>query len=75
MKFYIRTHILSSIIMAAFVLGGAHFLITSLQSASGSQQQEEISTLLQQKTSTTGTVPTLGQIGQNLGGFFQSIAP
>ncbi|MEB8475409.1 hypothetical protein [Acidithiobacillus ferriphilus] len=72
MKFYIRTHILSSIIMAAFVLGGAHFLITSLQSASGSQQQEEISTLLQ-KNGTTGAVPTLGQIGQNLGGFFKDI--
>ena len=78
MKSYIRNHILSSFIMCALGLGGAHFLITSLQSASGSgsqQQQQEISTLLQQKPSTTGTVPTLGQIGENLGGFFQNIAP
>ena len=75
MKSYIRNHVLSSFIICALGLGGAHFLITSLQSAAapGSQQQEEISTLLQQKPSATGTVPTLGQIGRHLGGFFKNI--
>ena len=74
MKSYIRNHILSSFIICVLGLGGAHFLITSLQSQA-SPQQQEISTLLQQNPSTTGTVPTIGQIGLNLGGFFQSIAP
>ena len=76
MKFYIRNHILSSFIMCALGAGGAHLLITSLQHYSGaSQQRQEINTLLQQPPSTTGAVPTLGQIGKNLGGFFQNIAP
>ena len=74
MKSYIRNHIFSSFIMAAFVLGGAHFLVTSLQHSAAASQQQEISALMQ-SPSTAGTVPTLGQIGQNLGGFFQSIAP
>ena len=76
MKSYIRNHILSSFIIALLGFGGAHFLVTSLQSASSSaSQRQEISTLLQQPPSTTGAVPTLGQIGKNLGGFFQNIAP
>ena len=77
MKSYIKSHIFSSVIIAAFAMGGAHLLITNLQHYSGaaSQQQQEINTLLQQPPSTQGTVPTIGQIGQNLGGFFQSIAP
>ncbi|MBW9247872.1 MAG: hypothetical protein GJU72_02025 [Acidithiobacillus ferriphilus] len=53
-------------------------MITSLKSASGSgsqQQQQEIGTLLQQSPSAQGSVQTLGQIGKNLGGFFQNIAP
>ena len=74
MKSYLKSHILSSFIIAFLGLGGAHFLVTSLQSAAGSQQQQEISTLMQ-SPSTPGAVPTLGQVGKNLGGFFQNIAP
>ena len=73
MKAYIKNHILSSFIMATLAMGGAHLLIASLQHP-GASQQQEISTLMQ-SPSATGSVPTLGQIGQNLGGFFQSIAP
>lgn len=72
MKFYIRNHILSSFIMCALGLGGLQLLITGLRSTASSQQ--EISTILQSQ-STRGTVPTLGQIGVNIGGFFQSVAP
>ncbi len=73
MKSYIRNHILSSFIICVLGLGGAHFLITSLQSQA-SPQQQEISAIMQ-KPGTGGTVPTLGQIGRRLGGVFQSIAP
>lgn len=75
MKSYLRNHIFSSFIMLALGIVGLHLLVASLPHQSGSSQQaQEISTLMQ-KNSTQGTVPTLGQIGQNLGGFFQSIAP
>ena len=75
MKSYIRNHVLSSFIMLALGIGGLHLLVASLQqSAAASQdsQQQEISALLQ-KNSATDSVQTLGQIGQNLGGFFQNI--
>ena len=75
MKSYIRNHVLSSFIICALGIGGAHLLITSLQSAAaapGSQQQQEISAIMQ-KPGTGGNVPTLGQIGRHLGGFFQNI--
>ena len=71
MKSYIKSHIFSSIFMLALGLGGAHLLITSLQSTASPQQ--EINTLLQQPPSTQGAAPTLGQIGQHLGGFFRNI--
>ena len=74
MKSYLKSHILSSFIIAFLGVGGLHLLITSLQHSAAASQQQGISTLMQSH-STTDAVPTLGQIGKNLGGFFQNIAP
>ncbi|MDA8246971.1 hypothetical protein [Acidithiobacillus sp.] len=71
MKSYIKSHIFSSIIMSALGLGGLHLLITGLRSTASSQQ--EISTIMQSHQQNAATVPTLGQIGLNLGGFFRNI--
>ncbi|OCX69617.1 hypothetical protein A6M27_19880 [Acidithiobacillus thiooxidans] len=74
MKSYIRNHILSSLIMFALAAGGAHFLLSSLQSQTAGQQQE-IAALMQNQQQNEGQTPTLGQVGQNLGGFFRSVTP
>lgn len=74
MKSYIKTHILSSLIMVALASGGVHFLLSNLQSAQSAQQQE-IAALMQKQSQNAGETPTLGQVGQNLGSFFRSVTP
>lgn len=77
MKSYLRNHVLSSIITLALATGAAHMLgavVTDGQSQSAAAQQE-ITQIMRQPGDQQGSVPTLGQIGQHLGGFFQSMTP
>lgn len=79
MKSYLRNHVLSSIIMLFIALGAAHTLaavITSGQSQSARAQQE-VSSIMAAGSGgqQSGQVPTLGQIGANIGGIFHGMIP
>lgn len=80
MKSYIRNHIISSIFIAVLGFGAAHMLAAAAtasgpQSQSAQAQQEIAQIMQQQSGEQSGSVPTLGQIGQNLGGFFHGMTP
>lgn len=79
MKSYLRNYILYSVIMLFLTLGAAHMLgavVTGGQSQAARAEQE-VSSIMQPGSGgqQSGQVPTLGQIGQNLGGLFQSMTP
>ena len=73
MKSYIRTHFVSTIFGIAIAAGAGHFMIAMLHSQAEDQRQE-IGRLMQTSASgAVGSTPTLGQIGQHIGGLFRVI--
>ena len=77
MKSYLRNHIASSIVMLALAIGAAHALAAAVTGGQSQAQaaQQEIAQVMQSSDQQSGQVPTLGQIGQNIGGLFQSMTP
>ena len=73
MKDYIKAHFVSTIFTAMIAAGAGHFMINMLHSQAANQRQE-IGVLMQTSASGAGgSVPTLGQIGQHIGGLFHVI--
>ena len=78
MKSYLRNHVLSSIIMLALATGAAHLIAAASTGAQSqaAQAQQEITQIMQSSADhQSGSVPTLGEIGQHIGGLFQSMTP
>ena len=78
MKSYLRNHVLSSIITLALATGAAHMLgavVTSGQSQAVQARQEITQIMQQPGAQDSGAVPTLGQIGANIGGIFNNMTP
>jgi hypothetical protein len=73
MKDYIRTHFVSTIFAIVIAAGAGHFMIGMLRSQAADQRQE-IGILMQtSEAGAGGSTPTLGQIGQHIGGVFHAI--
>jgi len=73
MKDYIRTHFVSTIFGIAIAAGAGHLLVSVLHSQA-TEQRQEIGVLMQTSDAGAGgSVPTLGQIGQHIAGFFHTI--
>jgi hypothetical protein len=73
MKSYIKNHIASTIFAVMIAAGAGHFMIGMMHSQAADQRQE-IGMLLQTSASGAGNqTPTLGQIGQHIGGVFHVI--
>lgn len=78
MKSYLRNYILYSVVMLALATGAAHALaaaVTGGQSQSARAQQEITQIMQSNADQQSGQTPTLGEIGQNLGGFFHGMTP
>jgi len=75
MKDYIRSHFVSIAVAAAIFACGGHFMIALLR-VQATEQRQEITLLMQTSAPNAGAdaaVPTLGQIGQRIGGVFRGI--
>ena len=78
MKSYLRNHIISSISILSLAIGAAHLIAAASTGAQSqaAQAQQEITQIMQSSADhQSGSVPTLGEIGQHIGGLFQSMTP